>query len=222
MRRKDPIGLSQRVDLRGCPWGINSGGVVDPLAGYLVYDKFTDDDATALAGHTPDKDSEGNGWIDDNAGFKVQNNTAQATTVGKNCSTIDVGTANVDIRITIIVKENGAINEQAGIMLRADDWDNGIFLRYSPLNDPTELTLTKRDGGAQTELDAVAWNPNIDDVVEMKIIAEGDSIKGYLDGVEKVSAINAFHNTVISHGLFGYHSAGETAHLLDNFNVAAV
>ena len=196
-------------------------GESDPYADYLVYDTFTDDENTALASHTPDKDSEGNGWIDDNAGFKVQDNTAQATTTGKNCSTIDVGNANVDIRLTITIKEN-AVNEQAGFALRADDFDNCIFLRYSPLSDPTELTLVKRDGGGETQLDAVAWDPNINDVVEMKIVADGDSIKGYLDGVEKVSAINNFHNAVTSHGLYGYHSAGETAHLLDDINIAAV
>ena len=203
------------------PVGVGNAAV-DPYAAYLVYDTFTDDDDTALASHTPDKDSAGNGWVDDNAGFQVSSNQAHSTTTGKNCSTIDTGNANVDIRTTITIKET-AVNEQGGIMFRADDFDNGIFLRFSPLSTPSSLTLTKRAAASETELAQVNWSPSVDDVVEMKIIADDDDLlTGYLDGVEKLSNTNTYNNTNPSHGLYGYHAAGETAHLFDDFNVAAV
>ena len=102
----------------------------------LVYDTFTDTDATALTDHTPDIDVVGGGWVFGLGSATVQSNVA-ATPAGDNYILIDCGQS--DFRMSITVA-----NSASRILFRASDYNN-LWLFY-----PADGTLYERVGGGYT------------------------------------------------------------------------
>jgi len=100
MRRKDTIGLSQRVDLRGRPWGISGGGVgvIDPCPGLVVCDSFTDGDGVLLPNHLPEK---GGPWTQGGLGsnITIQSNEADLGDASEKHALLAPSSYHVDVNV---------------------------------------------------------------------------------------------------------------------------
>lgn len=89
----------------------------------------------------------------------------------------------------------------AAIVFRAEDANNYLVLWCNLQND--RLRLYKRDAGTFTLLDEFI-DSNISGSHSLKVIANGDSLEGHLDGVLRVTATESFQQTKTRHGLYNY------------------
>jgi hypothetical protein len=181
----------------------------------LISDTFTEASDTALASHTPDTNVPGNPWVEDAGSWTVSGTNdwlnASGTTPGGEgwlCS-IDSGAADVEIQATIRVVTGFTA---PGIRFRITDASNYLTLR---INTGTGLELVKREGGSNTVLQTYTFTPGGATDYVVKVVADGSSIKGYLDGTERVSQTSTFSQTATKHGFRGQ----STSHRYDNFTV---
>lgn len=170
----------------------------------LSADSFNRADSSTSLGAT-----DGNGLLDpltwvDNSPARggpagISTNQAYDSTAGNLLlATIDLGTADVDLFVTLSVLDN------EGLTFRCTDVDNCWVLR---IGGP-QLQLTKRVSGTGT----LVANPSIGTPAngdEMRVIVLGSSIVCRYNGATIITTSDAYNSTVTTHGLcFGDTNVG--------------
>lgn len=116
----------------------------------------------------------------------------------------------VQSRIKIIA--NGASNMASGIIGRYTDSNNYYLYRLNSHTNRVELL--KKVDGTFTTIKSTPMNVNTDQWYTLKLVMDGNSIHGYVDGINNISVID----TSITHGYIGLRTYGQAVQL---DNVAA-
>lgn len=168
------------------------GGEADPYADYLVYDSFTDDDATGVTDHAPEKDSEGGGYQDGiGAGeFTITSNQVYLAggAAGYNTDWIDAGVAdctiNCDIKIGLAVAN--------GLIVRASAGNDNLEIILDAAND--RVRLYSNTNGVRAELKTeVGIVLDTTSTYAVKVVLSGTAVEVFIDGVSKLTH-NTAHN----------------------------
>jgi hypothetical protein len=187
------------------------GGQDNPYATYLVYDTFTDANATALASHTPNKDNVGSGWTDVTAGITIESNKA-SDNQGDRKSVIDAGEADVTIEATVTLNA-----KYGGFLFRYQDSTHYHVAGCNTVSN--ETAIWENNGGVWTKIGSNADTYSQGDVLALKLILSGQSIKFYVNDVLKVNITEASFETETEHGLYmDIDSAGADT-LWDDFSI---
>jgi len=137
-------------------------------AGRIAVDTFTRPDSATL-----DNAETGQSWQLLSGAFAVAGLKASASSTGT--VVLDAGTANVDVQ-ALIVPTSGA----AGIVVRAANADTD---RLAVQLDMTNgFRLNKTVGGTLTTLITVPQAFTAGVTYELRVVVNGDNIKGYLNG----------------------------------------
>lgn len=184
MRRKASIGLTQRVDLQGLPWGIGGGAVPDPYADYLVYDTFTDIDNTDLNAHTPDRDALGGGWGEIAGDWEILGNILPGPGGDGDIAVIGVGVADHYAEAELTAGVNAP-----GIVARYQDATHFWVVLIHGDTDKIELYLNNA-GFASKGSQVVVW----DDGDTLRLSCSGNDIKVYHNDVEVIAIVDATFN----------------------------
>jgi len=183
----------------------------------LVVDFFADDNATALASHTPDYDSAGNGWSEDAGSWAITGNQAYVDTKvdQDEFATIDCEDANVTMVCDLTITDDGAVEHNAGFVWRysgAADW----WILYLDINDQSLVLAKSTTGGGFSveQIDAsYAWTSG---TKRIAVIMNGDVMTIQIDGVTKFTETDSDNNTNTKHGLFNRNTITQR---WDNFQI---
>jgi hypothetical protein len=179
-----------------------SAAYSDPYADYLVYDTFTDTNGTLLNAHTPDKDTEGGGWIHQSGEWEIQSDAAIPKTLvsSRAVTTIDAGDATVEVQSDLVL---GATHN-AGFIFRFSDTQN-----YLEVPDVISADNTIRS----YRLQANGWTKiaTVTDgqsgTIELNVTVDADSLYTVtIDGGLIYTVTDAFNNTQTKHGMRPYGS----------------
>lgn len=182
----------------------------------LIHDIFTAADGTAINGRTPaPTNTPGNTWAAlGTATWTIQGNKASKTGGGGN-NLVVVNAADADVTITCDVTVANTAERQ-GIGLRATDINNFWGVSWKNTN---VVELVERSGGTLSVRATTALTLTPGTSHEFKVVANGATITGYVDGVQYVTYGSATSNqSATSHGLYGGSTAAPT---WDNFIVLA-
>jgi len=157
----------------------------DPYSEYLVYDTFTDDDAVAIADHTPEKDVVGTGWEEYGGSPTISSNTVLADGLSK--IKIDVGSANVIV--TFRLRPTAASYIRAEMRYTGETDKISVLIRQ----DINSVTAYYYDPAA-TQIDGSAWSPNAGQWYDFEMsIDSADQCIVEVDSVEKCNADEGGH-----------------------------
>ena len=203
------------------PVGVGNAAV-DPYAGYLVYDTFTDDDNTVLASHTPDKAPVGSVWVEcgdvADAPKIISNKLQAAASFKEERAYINCGDADVTVEVDATRHNPNADNNQHGIVFRATDFNNHWIYRY--LNTVGQAWLDEWDGGVETNKGKIAFSWADEATYTIKSILAADAIEGYIGATQTHTITDATHQTIENHGVHTYYHQGDYS-TLDDFRVTA-
>jgi len=189
--------------------GAGPSAATDPYADYLVYDKFTDDDATALTSHTPEKDAEAGGWaVGESAYIITSNKVVAPTAAGRQYAYIDSGQAAVLV--------SGSVIAPSGLIARLSDATHCLFLCV--LAGATDELRIYKDDAAFTSLAGTAHDYTNGVEYNVTFDCDGNDLVGTENGTS-VSITNTFNNTQTSCGLWNNSPDGSQIH--DDFTVEA-
>lgn len=181
----------------------------------LIHDEFTAANGTAISGRTPSPvNLPGNTWAILGTGtWTIQSNRASKTAGGGHNLAV-VNAADADVTITCDVAVANAAGERHGVSLRASDVNNFWALTWRNTN---VVEIIERNGGTVTVRASAALTLTPGSTYEFKLVANGATLTGYIDGVQYVTYGSATLNqTNTNHGIY----AGTTAQpTWDNFKV---
>ena len=174
-------------------------------AGYLVYDTFTDTNATPLVSHTPDTAPVGSAWAwMFGTGLSIQSNSLDCTGGTPSWANIDSGNANVSVKaatmilgtyVGLVARGTGDVGENEGIMFHCQTTEDAYALFANQ--------------GAYTEIASAAATLTPGDVVtNAELNVNGTAIEFLIDGVSKVSATSSVWLTQTQIGIHGYNENG--------------
>ncbi len=112
---------------------------------------------------------------------------------------------------------DNALSEITGIIARASDINN-YWLMNVRVSDNT-VKLYKIVAGVASELATAAFTPVVGTTYRLKLVTAGNVVTGYIDGVQKVTATDAFNNTATSWGFQGSASTQAGTYQFGNFQV---
>jgi len=157
----------------------------DPYAAYLVYDTFTDDNAVAIADHTPEKDTVGNGWSSYGGAATISSNTVLADGLSK--FKIDVGSANVIV--TFSIKPTAASYARAECRYSAESDKISVLIRQ----DINSVTAYYYDPAA-TQIGTKSWSPTAGQWYDFEMsIDSANTCIVEVDGAEMVNGDEGGH-----------------------------
>jgi len=199
---------------------VGVGNAADPYAAYLVYDTFTDTNATALADHTPDKDTEAGGWAVRAGTWEVNNNRGNVSAVaGTATAVINCGVANVVVTTTAKAP-NGAGVDVSGIVVREADINNMILSRLRPKIDTVDVYSVIAGGWAS--LGSVAFDSTRGTDYELEFSYGAGGAWSYsVDEIEKLSGTNNILGTNTNIGLL-QHNGTNDDDCFDDFRAVAL
>jgi hypothetical protein len=113
----------------------------------LVEDLFTDTDTTLLSDHTPDTDTEGNGW-GLNPFSTISGNQAKMASTRFSTSIIDSGVA--DVTVTCEIHSTNLIGICTNMLDHDDGWCGMVNGASGYIYELTAGTPTSRDSAATT------------------------------------------------------------------------
>lgn len=160
----------------------------------VVYDSFNRAD-----GVMGNADS-GRAWISQEASPGIASNKAKATTNAVTECVAESRTANGLIQETVNVGTPGGTGLGAGPLVRDVDTDNFLWA-YIYVNGVGggSFNLAKIIAGVSTGLGA--WGmPAENTDYAMAVLANDTSLRVYVDGVQRISATDAAHQTATKHG----------------------
>jgi len=188
---------------------------MEPKSGLLVYDTFTDFNATPLVpNHTPDIDVVGAGWQMGVGGvWQITGNEAyqNAGAGGPNTVYIDAGVS--DGIITCIV--NCGTATAAGLTFRAQDGDDN--LEYILDSVGNQSRIFSNNGGLRANIDTVVAVLAANTDYSLRIVYIGTSIRTYIDGVLMNDIVNATFLNETGVGLWTLNATLDAR--WDNFSV---
>lgn len=200
--------------LNGVMIATGAMGVADPYAGYLIYDTLTDDNATDVADHTPEKAPDGSAWadIDGAAGmWTISSNAATCSGAGDMSVEIDSGAANVDIVLTSVIA-----GKYFAIIARGD----GTVLDYvmAQLQTAENIVQVAYHDGAYHAIANAAYSP--DTATDFEFKTDGTALELLVDGASKVDTTSTHNQTDTYIGLYGYTEDGTCT--VDGLTVTAL
>lgn len=182
----------------------------------LIYDTFTDSNGTSLDAHDSNTSGPDNQDIDSLTGVEqsgdwdIQSNRANPD--GAGIHTWDMGKADVFADLVV----NGGAAGNPGLLLRFTDTSNYWYLQADRVNNQLELHEVDATVDTVRATAGVVINDSTD--YTLRVICEGKTIKGFINGVNLVSyASAALNEGATRHGLFADDAACE----FDNFLVFA-
>lgn len=193
------------------PWVTLTGIVAGIPGGYTSIDTFDRADSTNSLGSTS---AGGFAWTvqaTTSASFGISSNQAYASAVsGEGIATINDGLANFSsLEATITAKVNGS----TGVAFRYVDSAN-FWLVY--VNSSGNWQLLKKVGGGFSTL---STGPAAAVGDSLLISASGSTVNVKVNGVQQMTATDAFQSTATKKGLWV--GAGGTASRFDNFKTKA-
>jgi hypothetical protein len=132
---------------------------------------------------------------------------------GTDCAVVSSGIADCDIHVTFYNPDATWSAGSAGLTFRDSDNNNLYLLTLSP----TGLTLTKKATGTSTTIGSYSFTPTTRTEYKIAVVLRGNTIKCYIDGIERISVNDSFNATATLHGL---RSSSATV-VLDDFTVEA-
>ncbi len=168
---------------------------------------FTASNGTSLDAITPEV---GPAWTEESGNWDIQSNRANPD--GAAIATVASGEA--DAVIDCIV--NGGTSDNPAIVLRLSNTSNLWYLQADRANDLLELHEVNATVDTVRASAAVTIGDSTD--FDLRAIADGQTIDGYLDTVNKISyALASLNETVENHGIRAETTLGQ----FDNFAVFA-
>lgn len=167
-------------------------------------------DGTRVQNLTP---TTGGSWFDLNEVWRVSSNRGarsgdSSATTRLNTSAA-ISTSDYDVNLLIRATSLSGDTTEIGIEARRSAASNEDY--YQLTVDATTVSLSKRVGGdGGTALDSASWSPAIDTDYVLTLQVDGTSIKGFIDGVEVVSATDSSHAGPGHVAVIGSGAAGET------------
>jgi len=189
---------------------VDMSAVLQPV----VKDTFAGTNGTGLDAHDPDVDAEAGGWTEYSGAWEINEGHARQTTgaAGYYTASVDAGEADVFVRAILRL---GQSNGLPAVVVRQTDDDN--YLEVQIRADVNEIRLVKMEGGGGAGLDSAVVTIDADTDYEVTVRCEGETISGWVDGGELVTASGlAFNKTATRHGFMDY---GGRQSLFDNFHV---
>lgn len=158
-------------------------------------DNFT----RADSGVSIDSPSDAAGNYTTTATWGIASNTGyNADGAGSCCATLDASSADVEVQVTLTTI-GGSGTGGAGIGFRYVDANN--FWRARARVSASTLSLQRMIAGSNTTIGTdYSYTPANGDVI--KVVADGNDITVYLNGVSRITASDSTHNTATKHGLF--------------------
>jgi hypothetical protein len=196
------------------PTMLVSAGAADSGVVYLFRDTFSNDaNGTSLLSHTPDEDASGLGWMVDgvNLDWEIFDGRARpASSSSAVCSRLFTVVANAQIEVTHVAGGSNyagvGIRQSYRVIGRSDGGDNNVYLQQI-------------SGGGILATAAHVWAPGD----ELKITAVGQTIKVFLNDVEKISYASASLGTTnVVYALYRDGLGGSQAHRFDNLRARAL
>jgi hypothetical protein len=177
-----------------------AGGGADPYPGLVVYDTFTDTNGVGLDAHTPELSPSGGLWTEHAGAWDIQSGRANLTDslTGVRLATIESGIADCDI--ATIVRWPSALDNPSVAFRYVDD-NNFLLAVIADAGDV--IRLIRKLNGTPTALFTSASFPtvvNTDYVLE--VIANGTSVKIYLDGSLALDVTCVNFVTATRHGIY--------------------
>ena len=164
------------------------------------FDSFTDAGGTQLADHAPDYDSSF-AWTENLQGFDIVSSGGGVETDsvqgnGDCVATIDFGHSDISIGCDFTRGADGS--DHGGLSFRYSDASNFLYARVTG----THVEVRKVDGGADSQVAAVAHTWNSAECKFLHVLLHGDSIRVFVNDGEVVSTTSSFNSTATRHGLF--------------------
>ena len=163
----------------------------------IVFDTFDRDDAAGDLGTS----FSGDAWADD-SGWDIVSNKARPNTAFPSPAHLNVGSADMVVEISL-ANLSADTNEQCGVVFRLADTSNYL---YAIVDDGNNIVqLGKVVATAFTSLATAAWTAT--DTAEIRVIAQGNRIRVWVDRKLYIDTTDATHNTETEAGLFGFNTA---------------
>ena len=213
MRRLRILNSFGRIGIGGQPWGWKGGGgIVDPLAAYIVFDTFTDVDGTLLTAHVPEKDALGLGWQPYPTSYTIQGNKAASPIqAGRQYNAIDAGQADLTMECDVTFPNPAKTVGLIGRLQSAQVcW---FYVIHSSL-----AAQIFKDNAGFTMIASSAAFAVPGTTYRLRVVLIGNSHSFYVDDILKASVPNdAFLATETEFGLWV--NGGTGAERWDNFSL---
>lgn len=159
-----------------------------PPSGALVSDDFSEADGTLLAGKATD--TPGVSWTVANGSFAITGGKVHGTggATGEKVAWVPAGQVigSVEVAMTASAsKDDGVVIRHNGVAAA----DSTAF--YLWRIGGTAAEMYRRSGGAWTALGSWAFTPATGTTYVLRLSAVGTTIKGYVDGIERVSVTDS-------------------------------
>jgi len=179
----------------------------------VIYDEFTDTDATGLTTHTPNIAPSGVNWANLVSAGKIYSNRAQQD--GDGSSVIDSGIADCTITAKILSSYTGSGIEtrQCGIIFRYDGTD---YWKVT-VNAAIQIFYITKPGGeiVATRNITVAAG----ELMNLKVVLSGNVITCYLNDANMITYTDELNNTATKHGYWLFRRTSSPYTYCDDFKI---
>ncbi|GAG00847.1 unnamed protein product, partial [marine sediment metagenome] len=190
--------------------GIVIGGVTVELVTVTSKDTFTGSNGTLLTAHTPDI---GNGWtLEEGTALEITSNRATQPAATNTTMAVETSTSDVVVEATL---GQGDVNTKVGLAFRLQDADH--TWRVTITN--TAIALQYIDTSAFQRGTYFPPGGTIDTAFAIKVVAIGDQIEVYVDGVLQMEWTDTLLQTETKCGIFAQNDGGANQHI-DDFKVS--
>lgn len=171
--------------------GINLGATGQPQFTTIVSDSFNRADNASSLGTA----ETGQAWVAVDGVFGIVSQKAKMTTLGSIYpqAVVNAGVSNctVSMDVTYVTNNGGGINFRVKDVL--------TFLHC--VVNKTGLVVSKYDNYVSTTLGSYAFVPTNVATYHISVELNGESIKAFLNGIERISITNTFNVNETKHGI---------------------
>lgn len=196
--------------------------------GFIIEDTFTEGSDTALGSHTPDTDTEGGGWTEENGTWTVRESGdfVNCSDTSHAVASIDAGVEDQEVTATITYDRGGGTFRWQGLMVRGDGAGSYLGFRVNGnVGGDADLILD----GSVLHTWSSAFSPGISDldVIKTRFTALGNDITvSFPDGEYSDLTYELTGGDATSHGVGCGHThvglykfRGDTGEKWDDFEV---
>lgn len=178
--------------------GAGPSAATDPLAGYYLFDSFTDTDAVALVDHTAEK---GGAWTVRAGTPAISSNTlVEDGGATDDRYTQDASQADGTLQATL---NTDAANTYRGILFREASDQTAIMTQ---IEASSVSCYTRTPGYSQIGTTGFTHVGGADEV--LKVVLSGSSIEILIDDVSKLDLTNSTNQTETRHGFRADYTGG--------------
>lgn len=181
-------------------------------AGPIVFDTFTDTDGTAITAHTPDIYPSTTWENLANSGQILSN---RAYHDGDGSCVIESGLADCTITADLLssYEASGISTRQVGIIFRYDGTD---YWKAEANANSNLFRLLDPSGSAVVSVEV---SIGAGELLTVKVVLSGDSIKAYLNGANEISTTSSANQSATKHGYWLFRRASAPYTYCDDFTV---